>query len=311
MRILIADDDGISRRMLRGTLEKWGHEVLEAQDGNEASALLRDGLRPPVVILDWSMPGKDGPEICREIRAAGGPYSYLILLTARTETQDVIDGFESGADDYLTKPLNTGELRARLRAGLRILDLQSDLLRAQEELRRQASHDSLTGLWNRPAILDRVREELARAQRGGWPLGLILADLDRFKRVNDTYGHLAGDRVLRETALRLEATLRPGSAVGRYGGEELLIVCPECDLSQAGTVAERLRRSLHRAPFTLADGEIQVTASFGVAASADGEDSVENLLAAADTALYSAKARGRNQVALGRPLKAHSLALAE
>lgn len=262
--------------------------------------MLQKGGAPQLAVLDWMMPGLDGLEVCRRVRRLRRePYTYILLLTAKAQREDIIAGLEAGADDYLTKPFDVHELQVRLRAGKRILDLQTKLIAAREELRAQATHDMLTGLWNRAAIFDLLRREVARAERGGVPVSVIMADVDHFKRVNDVHGHLVGDVVLREVARRVQMTLRPYDEVGRYGGEELLLILPRCDARQAVQVAERLRRCVAEAPIDTPEGQIAVTASFGVATHAGGTAAdMQTLLRAADGALYSAKQKGRNCVVL-------------
>ncbi len=203
MRVLAAEDNPVFQSMLRSMLTKWGYDPLIARDGAEAWCALDGEGAPRLAILDWMMPGMDGVEICRRVRATGRePYIYILLLTARTESQDLVEGMEAGADDYLTKPFAAHELRVRLRAGRRILDLQSELVAAREALRIQATHDNLTGIANRGAILDSLRTELSRASRDRKPIAVLMADVDRFKQINDTRGHQAGDEVLREVAHR-------------------------------------------------------------------------------------------------------------
>ena len=245
MQILIAEDDVITRRTLEALLVKWGYAVIVVRDGVEAWKILQGDAAPRLVILDWMMPGLDGIQICRQVRQrAAAPYVYILLLTAKGNQEDVINGLEAGADDYLTKPFHALELKARLRSGRRILELQQQLIAAREAFRLQATHDLLTGLWNHGAILDILQRELDRARRESNPLGVVMADLDHFKQVNDTYGHLAGDAVLREVAKRLSASVRPYDSVARYGGEEFLIVAPNCDPGSGLNLAQRLRSSL-------------------------------------------------------------------
>ena len=189
MKILAGDDNPVFQSMLRTMLSKWGYEVTVARDGVEAWQALQSENSPRLAILDWMMPGMDGVEVCRRIRAAGRePYTYILLLTGRKNAQDLVEGMDSGADDYLTKPFNAHELRVRLRAGRRILDLQEELLEAREALREQATHDSLTGLLNRGSILETLSNELSRAGRESQAVSLLMVDLDRFKLINDTYG---------------------------------------------------------------------------------------------------------------------------
>ncbi len=299
MIVLIADDEAVSRRMLVRMLTKSGYEVIEASDGEEAWRILERPDAPRLAILDWMMPGMTGPALCRRLRdLKREPYTYVLLLTARTDKQDVVDGMEAGADDYVTKPFDAAELEVRLRAGRRILDLEADLMKAREALREQATHDPLTGLWNRYALLETLSREQSRASREGTPLSVIMIDLDHFKQVNDTYGHQAGDAVLREAARRMQTGIRTYDQVGRYGGEEFLIVLPGTSEANAAHLAERLRGAIAAQPVTAERGlRIAVTASLGVAAVEPPEASdPASLIRRADEALYRAKENGRNRV---------------
>jgi diguanylate cyclase (GGDEF)-like protein len=297
-RILIAEDDPISRRMLQSFLMKWGYEVLAVASGTEALSILDRPDAPPLAVLDWMMPGMEGPEICREIRKnPERPYTYVLLLTARSQKEDLLKGLEAGADDYLTKPFDAQELRARLHVGQRILDLQHHLLAATEELRFRATHDMLTGACNRASILDVLMRERSRQVRDGGAFGIILADLDHFKTVNDTFGHLAGDSVLKEASRRMKFCVRPYDTVGRYGGEEFLMVVPAGNTPGTCAVAERVRAAIADAPVITDAGPIRVTASFGISVSTEAEPmETTGMLHAADEALYLAKARGRNRI---------------
>jgi diguanylate cyclase (GGDEF)-like protein len=300
MRILIAEDDPVTRRALEAALTKAGYQVLTACDGAGAWEILQGLEAPRLAILDWMMPGMDGPQVCREVRKRNDrTYVYLILLTSRDRKQDVIEGLEAGADDYLTKPFDAFELKARLNVGRRILGLQGQLLEVCEELRRRASMDPLTGVYNRGAILELLEQEWARARREEIPLGILMADLDHFKHINDAHGHPAGDAVLREVTRRLRAVLRAYDAVGRYGGEEFLIIMPRCRAEHIVGLAERLRESIAAGPVCVGPNSIPVTVSLGVSVSENGTgDSLQQLLQAADAALYRAKYEGRNRVVL-------------
>jgi diguanylate cyclase (GGDEF)-like protein len=278
-------------------LSKWGYEVVIATNGDEALRTLQAEDGPELAILDWMMPGIDGVEVCRRVRQdKRESYIYMLLLTARTARQDLLEGMDAGADDYVTKPYDTHELRVRLRAGRRILELQAELVKAREALRDQATRDGLTGVWNRNALFEVIGRELARSTRERLPLAVVMADLDRFKQVNDVYGHLAGDAVLREAARRMSACMRPYDAIGRYGGEEFVVVLPGCDAVTGRHQAERLRAALADEPFHICNCETSVTCSLGVAWTGDAEVSCDSLIRAADQALYEAKRGGRNRV---------------
>lgn len=303
MKILVAEDDPITRRLLEARLTQWGHEVVARGDGVQAWETLSSNDAPRLAILDWMMPGMDGVTLCRELRKLEKPqYTYIILLTAKTGKQDVIEGLEAGADDYIMKPFDAHELKVRVRAGSRIVSLQQELISALEVSEYQASHDALTGLWNRRAIIDVLKRELARCEREDVSVGVIIGDLDHFKRINDSWGHLAGDAVLREVAKKLASSVRPYDAVGRYGGEEFLIICPGVDLECIQGVAESFRVRLTESPLVTSEGLLDVTMSFG-ATSADGreEGDADSVVGCADRALYRAKELGRNCVQVGEP----------
>ncbi len=299
MRILAAEDNPIFQSVLRSMLTKWGYDAIVVHNGIEAWQVLQSPDAPRLAILDWMMPGMDGVEVCRRVRAdLREPYVYILLLTARTEAQDLVEGMEAGADDYLTKPFNAHELRVRLRAGRRIIDLQEQLMLTREALRVQANHDGLTGLLNRMAILDSLRSELARAERESRPLATLMVDLDHFKDVNDTYGHMAGDAVLREATQRMKSVVRLYDSLGRYGGEEFLIVLPGCDGADALAQAERIREAVGSKPFLIFNGKpLMVTCSIGVSCRRNAVPTdTDFLIHDADMALYHAKDAGRNQV---------------
>ncbi|MGB2604818.1 MAG: diguanylate cyclase [Candidatus Sulfotelmatobacter sp.] len=294
--VLIAEDDPIFRRVLETRFKRWDYLVTAVENGLDAWDILQKESAPQLAILDWMMPGMDGIELCRKIRSRGqGPYQYVLLLTAKDDKQDVITGLEAGADDYLTKPFDVDELRARVRTGKRILDLQAALIKAQHDLQSAAAHDALTGLWNHGAILDLLGREVSRRKRTGDALGVVMADIDHFKKINDTHGHLIGDAVLQEVSRRLAANVRPYDAVGRYGGEEFLIVFPGCNEPNLLAGAERLRHCIADQLILTNVGQIPVTLSLGLAALKENPD-CETLLRQADEALYAAKARGRNRV---------------
>ena len=295
MNILIADDDLVARRVLRAALMNLGHDVVEVEDGVKAIEALARPDAPSFAIVDWMMPGVDGIAVCQTVRQNPGRYVYIILLTAKDAATDMIEGLDAGADDFLTKPFNLGELRARLKAGERVLALQDDLLRSQEVLKHEASHDPLTGLWNRGRVLDELGRELRRNRRESTTLAVVMADVDHFKRINDSHGHAVGDTVLNHVGRRILSTLRASDSIGRYGGEEFLLLLPRADLSGGRDVAERVRASMAAQPI-IQSPEVRVTMSLGVACCGPSETDAAALVEAADKALYRAKAHGRNRV---------------
>jgi two-component system cell cycle response regulator len=296
-RILIAEDDPVSRRMLQAFLTKWGYLVVALSDGEEAARILEGDDAPTLAVLDWMMPGLEGPQVCQRVREhPDRPYTYILLLTARSQKKDLLRGLESGADDYLTKPFDAQELRARLHVGQRILDLQDSLIAAREELRFRATHDLLTGVANRGAVFDAINREHSRQVRDGGSFGIILLDLDHFKNVNDTHGHLVGDAVLEEAAQRITSCVRPYDTVGRYGGEEFLVVAPSSDSLGTLALAERIRVAIESPQMDTEAGALYVTASCGAAVStAEKPLDCQALLHLADEALYRAKEQGRNR----------------
>jgi two-component system cell cycle response regulator len=294
VRVLISSGEG----SLKKTLSRWNHEVLEASDGNDALTLLTSPNPFTLAILDAKMEGLRGADLCRRLRAeAAEPYIYILMLMEKSQEDDLLEAFEAGADDYLVKPFDGYELRAKLLVAKRILALQERLIRMRDELAVQATHDALTGLWNRRASMETLARELSRANRENRNVGLILADLDHFKQINDTYGHLAGDQVLQTVAQRLKGALRTYDTVGRYGGEEFLMIFPGCDEEALLRRAEHLRASVDREPVRTPEAEISVSISLG-ATVAHGAMPRDQILRTADEALYRAKRSGRNRVEL-------------
>jgi diguanylate cyclase (GGDEF)-like protein len=300
MKILLADDEPIARTMLEHWLAGWGYEVTLARDGESALQALKDDQELRLLVVDWVMPKKDGIEVIKAIR--GGPqepYVYIVLLTAKDDKSDIIAGLDAGADDYLVKPCNPLELKVRLRAGRRVIELQEQLVKARESLRFEAMHDSLTGLLNRGAVIEQLNKELVRASRRGAPVAVLMGDLDHFKTINDTHGHAAGDAVLREAARRLKAGVRAYDSVGRLGGEEFIAVLPECDAKTGLSVATRLCRSLAETPTQYNGTAINHSISIGVASTDQfGSSRGDELMRAADAALYRAKHAGRSRALL-------------
>jgi two-component system, cell cycle response regulator len=296
MRILIADDDFTSRTVLAGVLRKSGHEVVETVDGAAAWKALQQPDAPRLVILDWMMPEMNGPEVVQRVRALQTDRpSHIIMLTSKGEKADIITGLDAGANDYLAKPFDVGELRARVEVGRRMVEMQDAVIESREALAHQATHDVLTGMLNRRAILDRLREELARAERLGESLAVGMCDIDHFKLVNDTYGHFTGDDVLCGLARILEGNLREYDAVGRTGGEEFLVIAPMKSAMECAPTFTRLCARVAASKMPTRSGGVPITISVGVLC-VTSEKSVDAVLDAADRALYLAKERGRNCV---------------
>lgn len=301
IKVLIADDDAMFRHILKNWLEGWGFSVVLAEDGAQTWEILQQSNPPELLILDWVMPKITGIELCRMIRHRHQElYQYILLATGKDDKEHVVKGFEAGADDYLAKPFDRNELRARLRVGRRILSLQKNLIHAREELRFQATHDVLMGILNRRALLEFFENELDRAIRTQNPTGVLMIDLDHFKQINDTYGHLAGDSILKEVAHRMNLAVRSYDIVGRYGGEEFLIVLPGCNVEQTRLSGERIRQAIAESPIQANDEKISVTASIGATVAEPRNYTKQDILATADDALYQAKQSGRNCTVLLR-----------
>lgn len=291
MKILLVEDSYIERKKIGAYLTDWGLEYVGVGSGTEAIKLLEGANPPDMALLDWLLPGLDGIDVLRRIRKlAQGNYIYTVMLTAKTQKQDRMAAMEAGADDYLSKPVDATELRQRIMVGKRILDLH-------QSLRFAATHDFLTGLLNRSEILVSLERELARAAREEKPTTVVLCDIDHFKRVNDTLGHAAGDEVLKEVARRLKLDLRPYDIVGRYGGEEFLIILPGCNVEAGARRADGIRHLVGKDHIPTPAGEVSATISMGVTSTIARRDHpVAEFLREADVSLYAAKTNGRNRV---------------
>lgn len=297
MKILLVEDSCIERHRIGGYLTDWGFEFFAVESGTEAVKLLEGPEPPEMVLLDWMLPGLDGIDVCRRIRTYGSreKYIYTVMLTAMNRKRDLLVAMEAGADDYLAKPVDPSELRARIMAGKRILDLQ-------QSLRFSATHDFLTNLLNRSEILAAIEREFSRGEREGKPSTVIMADIDHFKCINDSLGHAAGDEVLKEVARRLKSDLRSYDVVGRYGGEEFLIILPGCPITTGVRRAEEIRNLVAQDPILTPFGTISATLSLGVTVTCSARNqSVSDLLLEADISMYAAKKNGRNRVELFSP----------
>ena len=297
MRILIAEDDATSRILLTRVLTNWGYEVTATKDGTEAWEALQAEDAPRLAIQDWMMPGMDGVDVCRLVRARETLQPpYIILLTALGDKDSVVTGLEAGANDYVGKPFDAAELHARLEVGRRLVELNDELIETQHALEILARTDSLTGIPNRGAIVKELEKEIERAAREDTRLGLGMLDIDHFKRVNDTYGHSAGDAVLRAVVQRVLSVMRPYDTFGRFGGEEFLVLVPGAAEGELRDVLERIRHAIGSAPIVVDGHELIVTASIG-GATRDNE-SADGLIARSDDALYAAKEQGRDRVSM-------------
>ena len=308
MKILVADDDSISRTLMQRTLQKFGYDVVLAENGRMAAEILARVDGPRLALVDWMMPELDGPSLCRELRSLHrkGGYVYIVLLTSKHGSEDIVAGLDAGADDYITKPCHPAELRARLHTGCRILSLEEELVKARDEMLYKATHDALTGIWNRASILSQMTTALERSVFDKGPTSILLCDIDHFKQVNDRYGHLVGDSVLQEVAKRLTKSVRSYDAVGRYGGEEFLILLKHCDDSTLEARSEHVRLAIGSTPVKAGSEELRISVSVGAAGCSQWEPGtpVERILARADAALYRAKAEGRNRTGLADELTA-------
>ena len=303
MKFLVVEDDAISRLILKKTLEKQGYKIILAENGKKGWEIFqKEKENIYLIIVDWIMPEMDGLKLCKKIRASNlNHYVYIIFLSAKGEKKDIITGLEAGADDYLTKPFEPLELLSRIKVGLRIIALEQRLKEINQKLQFLAITDGLTGILNRRAILERLKEEIHRAKRENYTLAIIMADIDHFKKINDEYGHLIGDKILIEIAKRLKSHLRPYDHLGRYGGEEFLIIISKIDKEKAIKASERLRKCICENVFKIDNQRLNISISLGVTCIKSSldikmENLIEKSIKTADNALYKAKEKGRNCV---------------
>jgi two-component system, cell cycle response regulator len=298
-RILVVDDNRDNVEIIATRLRFRGYEIDEASDGAQALDLVHKNA-PDLILLDVMLPDIDGYEISRRIKGDNKlPFIPIILVTARDTTQDKVAGLDAGADDYLTKPINFPELEARVRSMLRIKKLQDEIEMKNKELERLSISDGLTGLFNHRHIHALLNEEFERTERTGERITVAMFDLDRFKSVNDNYGHQAGDRVLEEMSDILRESAREIDRLGRYGGEEFMVLLPDTSIDDAEVFVERVRREVARRPFNIGEGKepLRMTISAGIATFPhERVKNPETLVRLADEALYTAKTSGRNRV---------------
>jgi two-component system cell cycle response regulator len=285
-----------SRTILTAALRKWGYEPVVVANGLDAWNIMQEPEAPHLVILDWNMPELDGLDVFRRVReASSAAPPYIILLTSMGEKGDIVRGLDAGANDYISKPYDNDELRARIRVGQKMVEMQSELIRTRDALAFEATHDPLTGILNRRAIMARLQEEVARAQRQQTSLHIGMCDIDLFKSINDRYGHQTGDEVLCEFVRILQAELRSYDGLGRYGGEEFLVMSPGAPGIRGDALYSRLNAKVASQPIVTNAGSIPITISIGVAR-CSAASSMDAMIATADDALYRAKRSGRNCV---------------
>lgn len=297
-KILVAAGDPVTRHVFNSTLRKWHYDVVLAENGLEAWEALQQEGAPPLAILDWIMPSMNGVDICREVRRREqSAYTYILLLTEKERKQEILTGMEFDADDYLNKPFNPQELQMRLRAGHRMLDLHRELLTARKALRSQSVRETLTGVWNRHAIMNALNEELERAKRERSAVGIILAALDHLARIDESYGYLTGDAVLRTIGECLRRSIRPYDSVGRYERDTFLLIAPGCNLSGVVTMAERLRLTIQTVNVPACEDHLSFTVSLGVGSTHVAPTlEPDVLMAMVESALERARQSGFNRV---------------
>ncbi len=298
MKILVADDDRVSLMMMRRMLLPRGYEVLTVSDGAAAvQAILQDD-GPRLVLLDWMMPSLTGLEVCRAVRSSVRKgYVYIILLSAKGSKEDLITGLQAGADDFLSKPCHPEELAARLRTGHRILQLEDGLVEARDQMHFKATHDALTQVLNRGAIVHTLEQHIEQTRSSSKSAAVLLCDVDHFKHINDTYGHPVGDEVLRSIAHRLGSITLGNDTVGRFGGEEFLLVLEDVDRDRVGALGTNICEMIRSSPVETSAGPITVSISVGIV-QVDGFDTacqVDDVLKRADILLYQAKRQGRDR----------------
>lgn len=297
MKVLVVEDDPVTRLLIVSNLAQWGHEAIEAETAEEAIELIRVDIEsaPSLIITDWSLPEKSGLELCQYLKSQMGErLFYIIMLSRKSQSEDIVNAMDNGLDDYIVKPFVPDELRVRLRAGVRIVE-------QARKLQYLASHDELTQIWNRRMFDHHLNMEWEQSKRDGHALTVLMMDLDRFKQINDTHGHLIGDMALQHFSEIVRNELRPYDVFGRYGGEEFVALLPETNGEEASIVAERIREKVESTSLCIGDNKtINISVSIGVAQSRPYFSEVKCILKAADEAMYRAKRNGRNKVVIAK-----------
>ena len=298
MKVLIAEDDPASNALVKNLLFRWGFDVVTTFDGTEALKALREKDAPQIVIMDWMMPGIDGLEVCRRLREdekGGDLYTYVIMLTAKGEKQDVVSGIDAGADDYIVKPFDKEELRARIRTGQRIIELQTALRAANRKLLLLSRLDPLTGALSRSAILDDLDLAIYRSRREKLPLSISLIDVDGLKKINERSGRHAGDRVLQEIVRRTTACMRRTDCFGRYESDSFLVVLPAVNRATGMDICQRVRDAIAGREVGTDGHELSVTVSQCLTVW-DGNATVQEFIAAAEQTLTATRSGGPNRI---------------
>lgn len=298
MKVLIAEDDPTGNLLLKSMVFRWGFDTVTVFDGAEAWKRLQEEDAPQIVILDWVMPGMDGLEVCRRIRErekGKDRYTYIIMLTGKGNMEDIVTGIDAGVDDYIVKPFNNEELRARLRTSQRNIELHMALRAANKRLQIMSRLDPLTGALSRSAILDDLDLAMYRSRREKKALTIALIDIDDLKKMNERHGRSAGDKILQECIRRISACLRRADNVGRYGGDEFLVILPGVNSRTGMKICHRIKSVIGKKEITISDHSIPVTVSQSIAVW-DGDANIEKLITAAEQTLLATKSNGCNRV---------------
>ncbi|MGA1845536.1 GGDEF domain-containing response regulator [Deferribacter abyssi] len=290
-KVLVADDDKDAREVLSAFLSKLNYKVYEASNGIDAFELIKNN-NISIALIDWIMPGLNGVDLCQKIRELNlNHYVYVIIVTGKSDKDDTLEALHKGADDYIVKPFSFKELKVRLFSAERIIKLENKLKEAYEKLYNETIHDFLTGILNRRSIINELNNLYRQPEV---EIGLIIIDIDNFKNINDTYGHLVGDEVLKDISRIISQTLRKTDFVGRYGGEEFLVILPYLNINESYKIAERIRKNIENNSFHIGNLELKITVSLGVS-SVKKYENLNDALEAADKALYNAKKSGKNK----------------
>lgn len=302
MDVLVADDERISRVVIERTLKEEGYNVRSCKNGLEAYNLIKENIFR-IAVIDWVMPEMDGITLCKKIRKLKSQrYIYVIIITSKSKKQDIVKALDAGADDYISKPFNRDEFLSRIKVGVRLIETHDKLIKSQRELIKLVREDSLTTLLNRRAFLDESLNDIERAVREQSNVSAIIIDLDNFKSINEKYTNQTGDKLLYEIARRLKNSCRPYDKLGRYAGEEFIVLLPNTEIDQASKIAKRIRSAIKDKPFLMDGSQIQLTACLGVSMlmpkSKMKDSQLDELIKKTEVALNRAKQQGSNKIAV-------------